>query len=81
VKRKTIRAAEISEFVFCQRAWWHSRQGTESAGIAGMFAGQRWHHEHGRQVLAAGCLRVVGFALMAAAAILAVAHWVSLALE
>ncbi|HSB89418.1 MAG TPA: hypothetical protein VLD63_05270 [Anaerolineales bacterium] len=59
-----IRASDISSYVFCARAWWYAGRGVASENVAALEVGSAWHRRHGRQVLAAGCLRWVGFALI-----------------
>jgi hypothetical protein len=67
---RTIRASEIGSFLFCRRAWWYLCQGQPSENQAEMAGGTVFHAQHGRQVLAAGLLRLVGWVLLAAALIL-----------
>jgi len=56
--KPVIRASEIGEYVFCQRAWWlHRVQGRESANRAQMQAGTVKHVEHGRAVQRADMMR------------------------
>jgi len=59
-----LRASDIASYVFCARAWWYARQGVASENAAALEVGAAWHRRHGRQVLAAGCLRWAGFALI-----------------
>ncbi len=77
---RTLRASEIAEFIFCQRAWWYRRLGTPSANTGRLRSGTRWHREHGQSVLAANCLRVAGYLLLIAAAVVAAAYGASLLL-
>ncbi len=44
-------------------------------------AGYLWHRRHGREVLAAGCLRTLGYAFLVAAVVLAAAYLTALALR
>lgn len=63
---RTIRASEIGSFLYCRRAWWYQGQGIESANQAEMSAGSQMHRKHGRQVIAAGLLRIIGLVLLLA---------------
>lgn len=57
----TVRASEIGTFLFCERAWSYQRQGAPSKPSASLEAGLAWHRRHGRRILTAGLLRVVGW--------------------
>lgn len=67
---RTIRASEISTFLYCQRAWWYQQRGEVSENLAQMAAGRELHEQHGRTVLTAGCFQVLAYALILAALIL-----------
>ena len=56
---KTIRASEISSYLYCARAWWYQRQGLPSLNQAELAAGTELHRRHGRNVLASGLTRAV----------------------
>jgi CRISPR/Cas system-associated exonuclease Cas4 (RecB family) len=65
-----IRASEIGEYVYCQRAWWlHHSVGLEPAGRERRERGTAWHTQHGRQVWLSHLLLVGGLILLASAAI------------
>ncbi len=68
-----IRASEIGSYLYCRRAWWYRKQGFESENQAELATGLELHRQHGRRVLAASLLRVVGFLLLLAALVLIVA--------
>ena len=63
---RTLRASEIGEYLYCGRAWGYRRAGYESQNIEQLKAGTSLHQEHGREVMAAGCLRTVGYVLLLA---------------
>lgn len=67
---KTIRASEISTYVYCARAWWYHRQGIESENQAELAAGDEIHSRHGRTILASGCLRTIAYVLLMASILL-----------
>ena len=64
---RTIRASEISSFIFCQRAWWYQRQGVRPINRAELAGGTIFHQEHVRSVRSALLLRVLAWVLLAAA--------------
>lgn len=67
-----IRASEIGSYLYCRRAWWYRKQGVESENQAELAAGTELHQQHGRKVLAAGMLQLLGYFLLLAAAVLVV---------
>lgn len=79
--QRTLRASEISEFTYCRRAWFYSRQGYASEDDKRLRRGRRWHQEHGRQILAAGCLRVLGYAALIMAAVSLAVYLATLAVS
>ncbi|MEW6567344.1 MAG: hypothetical protein AB1449_04085 [Chloroflexota bacterium] len=68
---RIIRASEIGQFAFCQRAWWYAQQGEPSLNMEWMDAGSQVHRQYSRRVGSVGCLRRAGYALVLAAAVLA----------
>ncbi len=68
-----IRASEIGTYLYCRRAWWYRKQGVESENQAELASGTELHRQHGRQVLAAGFLQILGYLLLLAALALLVA--------
>lgn len=75
---RTVRASEVSHFAFCRRAWWYAQQGTHSSNLEALDRGAAWHRSHGRSVLAAGCLRSLGWLMLGAALVAAAAYLTSL---
>ncbi len=67
-----IRASEIGAYLYCRRAWWYRKQGIESDNQAELATGTALHRRHGRQVIVAVFLRILGLLLLAAALILVV---------
>lgn len=61
---RTIRASEIGNYLFCQRAWWYHKTGESSENLAEMATGSELHYRHGRATIGISCLRVLAFALM-----------------
>ncbi len=74
---RAIRASEVGEYVFCQRAWWFRHvQGAEPSNVRALEAGTAAHARHGRLVSAAVVLRALAV-VVAVAAVLALAAWVA----
>ena len=69
---RTIRASEIGSYLYCQRAWWYQKQGIESDNLTEIALGSELHERHGRLVVTSGCLRVIAYALILLALLLAV---------
>lgn len=76
---RIIRASEIGEYVFCQRAWWlHQVQGVESANRELMSAGVVHHQAHGYAVIRAGVLQRAALVFFACAILAAILFALSL---
>jgi CRISPR/Cas system-associated exonuclease Cas4 (RecB family) len=73
----TIRSSDIGNYLYCRRAWWYHKQGYESINQTALVGGTELHRRHGRQVLLAGFLRVLGMVLLLLSMILLVTYWVS----
>ncbi len=61
---RTLRASEISAYLYCQRAWWYQKQGKPSENQAELTTGTDLHYRHGRTVLVTGCLRLLAYVLL-----------------
>ncbi|MCC7129762.1 MAG: hypothetical protein B6D39_01145 [Anaerolineae bacterium UTCFX2] len=72
----TIRASEITTYVYCQRAWWYKKMGVPSENIAELVSGSELHSRHGKALLGITCLQIIGYGLLLAALILVVAYFV-----
>ena len=60
-----IRASEISNFVYCQRAWWLQRvQGKASMNVRELQSGTQFHRQHGRLVTQAVWARRFAYTLL-----------------
>ncbi len=60
-----VRASEIGQFVFCERAWWLGVvQGYRSVNDAALAAGTQAHARHGRNVAASQRWQQVGYVLL-----------------
>lgn len=68
---RLIRASDIGQYVFCQRAWWLARVlDVASTNVDEMQAGALTHRQHGRRVIWASRARMVGMVLLATALVL-----------
>jgi hypothetical protein len=68
-----IRASEIGQYVFCQRAWWLGTvQGYRPVNEAALAAGSQAHLRHGRGVAALQRWRRVGYFLLVVGALLGI---------
>lgn len=65
-----LKASDVGAYLYCKRAWWYRKRGVESENQAELATGTDLHLRHGRQVMAAGLLQAVGFALLLAAIVL-----------
>jgi CRISPR/Cas system-associated exonuclease Cas4 (RecB family) len=74
---RTIRASEIGTYLYCRRAWWYRKNGTEPDNQAELTAGATLHRQHGRKVLAAGLARTMGLLLLLLALILLTVYLVN----
>jgi CRISPR/Cas system-associated exonuclease Cas4 (RecB family) len=61
---RTLRASEISTYIFCQRAWWFQRRGFTSQNQAELAAGSELHVRHGQTVLITALIRGLGYGLL-----------------
>lgn len=61
---KWIRASEISDYIYCRRAFWLRRVGGyASQNVREMAAGTGYHQEHGRIVQRATLTQRLAYAL------------------
>lgn len=66
--RRWLRASEVGQFVYCARAWWlGSVRELPSANTEALLQGTQAHHRHGRRVMTARVLAVLGLLLMVTA--------------
>ena len=68
--RRWIRASDLGEYLYCQRAWWYRLQGAQSANTSELALGARQHARHGRGLRLVAWQRLVAIALIVAAVLL-----------
>lgn len=72
-RQRLIRASEIGEYVYCQRAWWlHQVQGVAPTGRERREQGTRLHVQHGSRVQLSQIL-IVGSVMLGLLAIILIA--------
>lgn len=72
-----IQASEISDYVYCRRAWWLKRvYGYKPQNRQALEAGTNYHQVHGYMVLRAQKVRLVAYALVGIALVTVLAWWI-----
>lgn len=72
---KIIRASEIGEYLYCNRAWWLRRvHGHASQNVRQLQAGLSHHEAHGRMVQRADMTQKIALGLLFAA-VLMFTYW------
>ncbi len=69
---KPIRASDIGSYLYCRRAWWYRFNGYESANQAELSAGTEFHRKHGRTVLRARMIALLGWVVLMIALVVGV---------
>jgi len=72
MKQRWIKASELSEYLYCQRAWWYRLQGLDSANVKELTHGTAEHVQHSRGVRWVVWQRSMAFMLIVAAVVLLV---------
>lgn len=66
---KWIRVSEITEYVYCHRAWWYRRMaGYQSENVTELAQGTSYHEDHGAIVMRSILARRLFYVLLALAA-------------
>ncbi len=65
-----ISASDISQWVYCHRAWHLARLGAENENQQALARGVRLHERHGRSIAASEALRRIALFLMLFAGVL-----------
>ena len=70
---RIIRASELSQYVYCAKAWWLGAiDGVKPANIRELEAGSLMHARHGRVVVVAGWAQRVAIGLLLVGLVLAI---------
>jgi hypothetical protein len=65
---KWFNASELSEYLYCRRAWWYKNvKGLNSANVRRMESGSQFHQHHGGRVRRLPLLRGLAYLLIFAA--------------
>lgn len=70
---RIIRASEIGEYLYCQRAWWYASQGYQTNNQKTMESGSVFHQRHARLIALSRWLQVLSYSLLAISIILSIA--------
>lgn len=68
--KRTIRASELSSFLYCRRAWWYRRENVPSLNTAELAGGQNFHRRHVNQTQGARVVKVLAVFLLIAVAVI-----------
>lgn len=72
---RTVRASEVAEYTFCQRAWWYARvDSVPLTDVEPLAAGQQWHRRKSRGVLSGLVLQILGYALLLVTVVMAMLY-------
>jgi hypothetical protein len=67
MKQRWIKASELGEYLYCQRAWWYRLQRLNSANVQELAEGTIQHARHGRGLLRTSLQRLLAFTLVVTA--------------
>lgn len=70
MNERWIKASEVGEYLYCQRAWWYRLQGAESANVRELVLGAELHARHGGALRWANWQRSLAYLLIATALVL-----------
>ncbi len=68
--KRTIRAAEIGSFIYCQRAWWYQRKKIKPLNQDELADGSEFHNEHWLQASSSTHLRSAAWIILIAALVI-----------
>lgn len=68
--KRTVRASEIGDYLFCERAWWYTRQGLKSHNQTELAGGMAFHKEHADEARQILFRQVAGYLLLSAAVVI-----------
>jgi hypothetical protein len=65
-----IKASEIGEYLYCQRAWWYRLQGFSTANVQELDHGTAAHQQHGRGLTLVSWQRSLAFLFIVTAIVM-----------
>ncbi len=69
-----IKASEIGDYLYCERAWWYRSQGLASANVQELATGTQHHARHGGSLRRITWQRGLAFILIVLAVLLVLAQ-------
>jgi CRISPR/Cas system-associated exonuclease Cas4 (RecB family) len=64
MEERWIKASELGEYLYCQRAWWYRLKGFASAHAQELALGTAHHEQHGRRLRWVSWQRALAFVLI-----------------
>lgn len=74
---RTIRASEISTYIYCRRVWWYRLHGIQPTNQEQLEAGINLHVRNARSLEASVRLRLVAMVILVLGVALAIVHFAS----
>ncbi|HOJ01405.1 MAG TPA: hypothetical protein PLL88_07270 [Anaerolineaceae bacterium] len=68
--KRTVRASEIGDYLFCERAWWYVRQGLKNRNQAELAGGLSFHEEHAGEARRIFLSQIAGYLLLAVSVVI-----------
>lgn len=76
---KVVKASELGTYLYCKRAWVYQKQGIVSQHQEEFARGNDFHRTHGKKVLLAFLVKLVGWMLLLGALVAAaviITRWI-----
>lgn len=68
---KVVKASELGTYLYCRRAWVYQKQGIATQHQEEFARGNDFHRRHGKKVLLAFSLKLIGWLLLLAGLVFA----------
>lgn len=75
--KPVVRASEIGQWLYCQRAWWLDRQGYTNQNQDELAEGTLQHEQHAQNVAQAYILRQIAIYLLILGLLILIAVWLA----